>query len=542
MIGPTPLRSDDKGFKLNGTQSKGSTQAPPPAVSAPPIAASISSDTSTSVASKTSINRSKDAKPPARKASDAKAPRKVPPIVIEPPPAHASNSPISTTTPNRSRRKRTQNNRSVSSVSSSKKSPSTESSTSLLRPDKSPVVTKDLPPHLAVPPPPETPSFDIKHDIDALVERVRAVAMDRPNTPGSHIDWAGEDDDSLPDLDDWGVKSVTDKSASADQPDLISPILVDALKPLPNIEQGSPLAVPSAPPPEPSLKEIVEPQPAPTPVKDVGDDTPRGGPTGSQKSNVPAKENPHAENAKPTAPTDRKKSDASSKPVVAATESTGPKKFSPLKQSNFPLHPSLPAKPVEAIDALTKRVSRRLSIPPPVEAPAPPAEVEEPPQSGLSESMHASKAAVPQDHPSDISSTSEPQGVTASMHAPIQSAPSHITTHSTPSSSFHPTHGRAHTIGRPGGIRVPFSPSHGQFPDGNADDRASFRDRVNHARTHSSPPTGPGTQTARSRTVHATRPVITVDAISRLARTLGGSPAAKRESATTTSVAAVAKE
>jgi len=84
-----------------------------------------------------------------------------------------------------------------------------------------------------VPRNPRTPitSFDSNKDIDALVERVRAVAMaeNRPSTPGSHIDWAGEDDDSLPDLDDWGI-TTTDSKAP-----VISPIIISGLKPLPEL-------------------------------------------------------------------------------------------------------------------------------------------------------------------------------------------------------------------------------------------------------------------------------------------------------------------
>jgi hypothetical protein len=95
------------------------------------------------------------------------------------------------------------------------------------------VPAKDLPPHLASSP--DTPSFDIRNNIDALVERVRAVAMDRPHTPGSHIDWARDDDDSLPDLDDWGV--ISSKGGSThDELEKISPILEGAeLTPLPNV-------------------------------------------------------------------------------------------------------------------------------------------------------------------------------------------------------------------------------------------------------------------------------------------------------------------
>ena len=94
---------------------------------------------------------------------------------------------------------------------------------------------KDPPPHL-VPRNPRTPipSCDSNKDIDALVERVRAVAMaeNRPSTPGSHIDWAGEDDDTLPDLDDWGITAIstTDSKAPA-----MSPIIISGLKPLPEL-------------------------------------------------------------------------------------------------------------------------------------------------------------------------------------------------------------------------------------------------------------------------------------------------------------------
>ncbi|KAI0720201.1 hypothetical protein C8T65DRAFT_633808 [Cerioporus squamosus] len=532
-----PPRTDDKGSKPNGTQTK---EIPKTTASAQSNAPAVANDTSTPP-SKPANSQVRDSKVRPRKVSEAKPPRKVPPIVIEPPTVAASNSPVSATTPNRSRRKRS-TNRSTPSVSS-KKSPSTESSTSHIRLDKSPVITKDLPPHLAPPPPPETPSFDLKHDINALVERVRAVAMDRPNTPGSHIDWAGDEDDSLPDLDDWGVKSVTNSTSntSVDQPDLISPILADALKPLPSIELGSPLTVPSVAPPLEIPQKSVPVLAAPS--HPDGDNTPRGAAQESQR-----KEKPPVDRAQPAAPRNRKKSDEGAKvtatsgsvvesaaaAVTAATvEKDNAAKKSPLKQSTLPVHPSLPAKPVDAIDALSKRLPK--TNPPPVQAPDHAADVEPPLKSGLSESMHASKVngVAPSEQPSESSPSPEPHGTAASMHASVHSAPSHITTHSTPSSSsFQPSHGRAHTIGRPGGVRVPpFSPTNGSFPD----ERASRRDRVNHARTHSTPPTGPGTAHGHSR--NGSRPVITVDALSRLARTLGAPP--KREAA---GVAAAAKD
>ncbi|RDX55718.1 hypothetical protein OH76DRAFT_764629 [Lentinus brumalis] len=483
-------RTDDKASKPSGTQIKEtpkSTASAQPSIPAP----------------------AKDTKPrPPRKVSEAKAPRKLPPIVIEPPTVAATDSPVSATTPNRSRRKRS-TNRSTLSISS-KKSPSTESSTDHLRPDKSPLISKDLPPHLAPPPPPETPSFDIKHDINALVERVRAVAMERPNTPGSHIDWAGDEDDSLPDLDDWGVKSVTNSTSntSVDQPDLISPILADALKPLPSIEFGSPFIVPSAVPPQETPQKS-SPVLASSAHRD-GDDTPRGAVTDSQPKGKPA--------------------DKPQSAATAATKDTAAKK-SPLKQSHFPLHPSLPAKPVDAIGALSKRPPKKEN-PPHVHTPDHVADVELPSKSEIFQATHVSQpnGVAPQEQPSESSPSPDPESIAPSMHASVHSAPSHITTHTTPTStSFQPTHGRAHTLGRPGGVRgPPFSPPNGLF----SDERASRRDRVNHARTHSTPPIGPGGH-AR----HGSRPVITGDALSRLARTLGAPP--KREAA---SVAAAAKD
>ncbi|EJF61302.1 hypothetical protein DICSQDRAFT_127289 [Dichomitus squalens LYAD-421 SS1] len=507
----------------SGPAFRGASRAKDTSQNAPPLAPAASSTpappsgTPSPALSKAS-SQSKDTHPRPRKTSEAKPPRKVvPPIVVEPPPIAASNSPISATTPIRSRRKRSQN-RSMSN-SSSKKSLSTESSTSHLRAEKSPTITKDLPPHLA-PVPPETPSFDIKHDINALVERVRAVAMERPNTPGSHIDWAGEDDDSLPDLDDWGVKSVTDKSTSSsipeqpEKPDLLSPMLADALRPLPSVEVGTPLAVSAAPTAEKA------PAPAqPLTSGEVGNNTPRG-PT-SLKAHSDKFVVDRAPLAGLKKQTERKKADAHAKspeqsasvPKPAAEQATAPKQPSP-KQANHPLHPSLPPKPIEAIDALTKRVPRK---PAPVQTPDPAADYDVPLKSGLSESMHAPKpnSSISPESSGD-SPSPEPQGVPASKPAPVHSAPSYITTHSTP--SFQPGHGRAHTIGRPRDLRMPHGASPAAF-DGHPDER-------------------PGTSTAHSRTVHASRPVITVAALSGLARALGGTPP-KREAA---SVAAALKD
>ncbi|KAI0776029.1 hypothetical protein BD413DRAFT_649148 [Trametes elegans] len=539
--GPNSSRPDEKAAKQNGDQPKDQPKKEPPPLTSTSSATSTS-DVSSSLPAKPP-SRAKESKPPVRKASESKPPRKLPPIIVNPPPASSNNAPASATTPNRSRRKRSQHKGSTSSISS-KKSPSSESSSSLLRAEKSPVITKDLPPHLAPPPPPETPSFDIKHDIDALVERVRAVAMDRPHTPGSHIDWAGDDDDSLPDLDDWGVKSVSSdkaKEAPLSQADLISPILAGALKPLPNLEFGSPqvaaIATPTtqkAVPTEASALSL-------TAASD-GDHTPRGAPKvrSRQVEGASPSQNGSAVNGKPKA-----KPQPTSNGTGSSSEQQKDKAPSKSpQQPKRPLHPSLPAKPAAAADPAAKRAPRK---PVPEVKTDETATAGEPPKSGVSSSMHAPESSgAAEEYSSSKDSSPERQGLAASMHAPLpssMSAPSHITTHTIQSTpSFHPSHGRAQTVGRPSALRVPFSPSNGSFPHGPHPDgeRHSHRDRIiNHSRTHSSPPTGPGTSHARARAGHATRPIISGAALSQIARTLGGASPSKREPA---AVAATVKE
>ncbi|KAJ2985267.1 hypothetical protein NUW54_g10204 [Trametes sanguinea] len=334
------------------------------------------------------------------------SPASCPPIVVNPPPAASDTAPPSATTPNRSRRKRSQNKGSSSSIAS-KKSPSSESSSSLQRAEKSPVVAKDLPPHLAPPPPPETPSFDIKHNIDALVERVRAVAMDRPHTPGSHIDWAGDEDDSLPDLDDWGVPNVNDKSnatsSASAQADLISPILADALKPLPNLEFGSP---------RPATGTFVK--------SEDSDHTPRGEPEAKN-----AKEGAHVDGslAKNTESTKSGSGPGGQKTANAHVNDREDKSQAPKlpEKPRAPLHPSLPPKPVATMGDAPKRGSRRPSIPAVKTGDAVPAE--ESAKSSAIASADAPKPDEPVDRDeSPKESSPEREGLAASMHAPKPSA------------------------------------------------------------------------------------------------------------------------
>ena len=79
---------------------------------------------------------------------------------------------------------------------------------------------KDLPPHIASVESSTPVVHDLRQEISSLVDHVRTMAMDnkRPDSPGTHIDWAGEDDDSLPDLDDWFTTSKRPSDTSESEP------------------------------------------------------------------------------------------------------------------------------------------------------------------------------------------------------------------------------------------------------------------------------------------------------------------------------------
>ena len=83
-------------------------------------------------------------------------------------------------------------------------------------------------------------------------------------TPGSHVDWAGSEDDRLPDLDDWGVSpgSSTPADANPDSSEsiekaqlrLMLPILNDSRKQLPqSFDKMSPSPSAGSAPPSPQI-------------------------------------------------------------------------------------------------------------------------------------------------------------------------------------------------------------------------------------------------------------------------------------------------
>ena len=406
----------------------------------------------------------------------------------------------------------------------------------------------------------------MRNDIDALVERVRAVAMDnRPSTPGSHIDWAGDDDDSLPDLNDWGVNTAT-FGATTKSEDMISPIIVGGLRPLPDIVSTS---IPNSPlkkiietaPPALEKKESVVQAAIPSPAKEV----PPTNDTQLNEATTPVVKS-----------VDSETKTSSAKPTATPTANAPPRN---------PLHPSLPAKPINAPsvtpmkswaaatpmrnppypkalnkDGFTEKgpkpapelvsstdSSAAIEEQPRVIPEKPSEEAQDPVQkpeistdlivepttsdSASFEGPSTEEDAAPQDtQPANKSRISDDlvvvEGLAASMHAPKAivdslSAPANMSSYSDLSGDRHgpsPTHTRAHTVGR-----VPSfpKPSHNDYNQrftrsGHSTPRGGFHDSC-HTRTHSTPPTG--AHHSQNRPHH--RPVITGDAISRLARTIG---------------------
>ncbi|KAJ6539147.1 hypothetical protein B0H19DRAFT_1177359 [Mycena capillaripes] len=390
---------------------------------------------------------------PARPKHGRKTSRSVVPTVVVGPSTPSAEA--STTTPrpsNRRRRSQQLNSKGSGNAAAGLKVNVPSLDDNLLRPQNrlvvphsAPLPSKDAPPHLA------GSSFDMRNNIDALVERVRAVAMDgRPSTPGSHIDWAGDDDEGLPDLDDWGVTtSVGDKD------EMISPIIVDGLKPLPE---------PVAKPPTPS---------------------------GDAKEEIVA-------------------------PFVMEDQQKPP------QPSQTPLHPSLPPKPVTGPAPRSGRGNNnsKSTVNPAVPKVEVPVALPQNPELVADGTVEQPDLRV-EEKQDDMSSDSGREGLAASIHAPTLSdslsAPSNLSTHST-QRNFDPTHNRAQTVGRVFPQSAPVNLNSRFSRSGTSTPRGGYRGGGGqHARTHSSPPAG--SVLNNHRPPHS-RPVITGDAISRLARTI----------------------
>lgn len=471
--------------------------------------------------------------------------RTVPAVVVAlpSPSVEAPPSPASSRTQNR--RRRSQSGKGPANPLPKINPPAHDDN--LLRPNRSrlgPIPhsapIKDTPPHLAQPP----NSFDMRNNIDALVERVRAVAMadNRPSTPGSHIDWAGDDDDSLPDLDDWGV---TPSISTGEKNQMMSPIVVDGLISLPVDPVVKPLTPTPSEKEELSPSSVIEPPPSQSPVVSL-----KGGGKGSltlsprdkhpnrfergQPRNAPpalpiapSNDNTHV----PVAHSAKAALHPSLPPKPATAEATIPPKFRHGPGAAPMRNPSPPKQPSTTIPK-----SPPVVISPPEEPDSLGQDLEVPAEDeGLTQSIHAPSSApeVPSD---DLLSGSKPlEGLTASIHAPQNllesaSAPSHLSSYSSPPTeprNHNLTHTRAHTVGRPFHDRDNSRTSR----SGYTTPRGGVSSGGYHARTHSTPPAGSALNSNRS--PHA-RPVITGDAISRLARTIGSTTASPARAAVVT--------
>lgn len=446
------------------------------------------------------VDRAPKPKTPIRRAS-----RGVPVVTVapaSPTPDSVQNMPSPSSRHNANRRRRTNTNQHGKPPLNGATKPSIPSSTSL-RPQKTRAASatsssiaprKNIPPQLAA-----AHEAEIRHDIDALVERVRAVAMaeNRPSTPGSHIDWAGEEDDSLPDLDDWGVTTTRTNTSADERRDEISPILADALKPLPEPQTEGDDAE------DEEEEHHVEPLDS-----DVDGEITKDSSGSSPLSNTP--------DTFITATADVHDSPAAvvTPETIAHTDKPSP-------------HPSLTPKLVAARDSPRESSADSNLISKPaliVGGSSPPATKE----GGLSQSIHAPSLAEVETLEKASSSSSRDHGLAGSIHAPkglpeSHSAPS-LLNPGAPSSgrAYSPSHGRSKTEGRPA------------FPHPRtaAINQRAIRSGTSsplgpivhaHVRNHSTPPGGAG-----QRAPHSVRPVITGDALSRLARTIGGIPSIPR--------------
>lgn len=360
--------------------------------------------------------------------------------------------------------------------------------------------SKDAPPHLSAGP--TVTSFSTKTNIDSLVEHVRALAMDhRPSTPGSHIDWADEDD-SLPDLDDWGVSPGSGTPADANSGSsegiekarlqLMSPILDDSLKQLPqSFDKTSPSPSVGSGPLSPHIAD-------PAPISEVNG-LENGHVTGvdKQEDHVPRSSEPSPREISPEPTPTSKGKDT---PPHLSTTASGspaptPSATPPVPQSGGGLGDSIHAPP---------------------------------------QSERASSEAPPEAHGLEFDFDIGKRGLAASIHAPKSSSSSESRFSEEQRPALEPrvpTHGRSRTLGRPPAFAV--GAKHG-FLSGSSTPavaRAGTTKGLHHARTQSTPPV------AASHRQRQSRPVITMDAMSRLARTLG-TPLPDKKEVPATNVAA----
>ena len=535
-----------RGGRRGGTSTRGgrahgspptekSTDTPPPrpvpAKSAPPI---VSAPSHTSTASKSSSSSLPQPLPavdlPGKpKAGPRSAPQqavdKLPSLTIEPaspttmPPSSARRSASTTSSRLSSTRRRRSHNKPTGTTASSETLTVEELASAVMArksrsgpssPQPKESQSKNTPPHLSAGP--TVTSFSTKTNIESLVEHVRALAMDhRPSTPGSHIDWAGDDDDSLPDLDDWGVSTGpvasagpnpgTTLSAEKAQLQLMSPILDDSLKQLPqNFDKSTPSPSVGSGSLSPNIADRV-----PAPLVSGSD----------EHSGVHV-----AEASPPSAGVDKEK-DSSLRLSEPPSQPGSP---SPPDDSHA-LEPSLPS---ERTPPSITRPQEETPHPsgPSSELPASAPSLTPPTEAGrsLADSIHApsrTAQAPPEADVAEPAADNKTNGLSASAPKPSESRSDPTEGPRAVPASRNPTHGRSHTLGR----QPPYSAGakRGFLSGSSTPGGVTVGKGPHHGRTQSSPVT--------HRRQHS-RPVITLDGLTRLAKSLGTSVPKREVTAT----------
>ena len=431
----------------------------------------------------------------------------LPSLTIEPASPTAASGPhsASTTSSKMSTRRRRSNNKPSATKPSEVSQASTvngrksRSGPSSPHPKNTP--PKNTPPHLSASPAVASSSA-AKTNIDSLVEHVRAFAMDhRPSTPGSHIDWAGDEDDSLPDLDDWGVPSSSvaptnpdpGKTANTEkaQLQLMSPILDDSLKQLPHsFDKTSPSPSVGSGSLSPNIANVV-------PVLLVNGSADPGGAGVAKASSFVGVDSLEERSLRLPEPSSRMGPASPASNSQPLDSSHPPEQAGALPSKDTPPHVPVPTP----------------ELPPPTSSITPPIQ----PGRSLADSIHAPHrdAHAPAPTPPEAPATESAADTSTKRFTAL--APKSSEAEADPSEgvqrtappSRNPTHGRSHTVGRPSQFSA--GAKRGFFGSSTPSGKGPHQ---GHGRTQSSP--------VAHRRQHS-RPVITMDAMTRLARTLGTS-------------------
>lgn len=327
-----------------------------------------------------------------------------------------------------------------------------------------------------VPPSPDPESISKRHDLDLLVQHVHERArVSTPSDP-NHLDWADDDDESLPDISDFITHSqMTASKAGSISTDVASPLTPKSAK----SDVPERISVPT-----PKISNVAE----------VKEDIPL-----AKSANTPG--NPILE-----APKKSPESTVSSAVLALQT---------PTHDAKVQEEPSHPSTDIPSI-TLTNDSSAQDTFPSSPPTPSPASHSAPPSPSSTAQKFESLLAAMnlepaPQTNAAELEEEVEPEGLEASYWAPAnRPKESHThqrahTAHSSPSKDMFTDQSY-----RPNGVHTP--------QRANISGRRGLSPSPGHSRNHSSPPG------MSPRPKSATRPVLTGDAISRLARSIGGRP------------------